>query len=56
MNEKPAVVTESTASREFVHSRVIDAPRERVFRAFTDPAHLARWWGRGSHCAGANSL
>ncbi|HEY0938744.1 MAG TPA: SRPBCC family protein [Steroidobacter sp.] len=45
MNEKPAAKGESTADREFVHSRVIDAPRERVFRAFSDPAHLARWWG-----------
>jgi hypothetical protein len=35
----------STADREFVHSRLIDAPRERVFRAFAEPAHLARWWG-----------
>lgn len=43
MSEKPAA--ESTADREFVTSRVIDAPRERVFRAFSDPAHLARWWG-----------
>jgi uncharacterized protein YndB with AHSA1/START domain len=42
MNEKPA---ESTADREFLHSRRIDAPRERVFRAFSDPAHLTRWWG-----------
>jgi uncharacterized protein YndB with AHSA1/START domain len=33
------------STREFVHSRWIDAPRERVFRAFSDPAHLARWWG-----------
>ncbi|HEX3552719.1 MAG TPA: SRPBCC family protein [Thermoanaerobaculia bacterium] len=43
MNENPA--SESTADREFVHSRLIDAPRERVFKAFADPAHLARWWG-----------
>lgn len=35
----------STAEREFVHSRLIDAPRERVFRAFAEPRHLARWWG-----------
>lgn len=33
------------ADRAFVHSRVIDAPRECVFRAFSDPACLARWWG-----------
>jgi uncharacterized protein YndB with AHSA1/START domain/GNAT superfamily N-acetyltransferase len=36
---------ESTLDREFVTSRVIDAPRERVFKAFSDPARLARWWG-----------
>jgi uncharacterized protein YndB with AHSA1/START domain len=36
---------ESTADRECVHSRLIDAPRERVFRAFSEPHHLARWWG-----------
>ncbi|MGH8785671.1 MAG: SRPBCC family protein [Cupriavidus necator] len=45
MTEKPAADAESTADREFVHSRLIDAPRERVFKAFSDPAHLARWWG-----------
>jgi len=37
--------SEPTADREFVHSRLIDAPQERVFRAFADPVHLARWWG-----------
>ena len=26
-------------------SRVVDAPRRLAFRAFTDPDHLARWWG-----------
>ena len=26
-------------------SRVIAAPRERVFRAFTAPEELVRWWG-----------
>ena len=35
----------SAAEREFVHSRLIDAPREQVFAAFADPARLARWWG-----------
>src|SRR5918998_1608649 len=24
---------------------VIDAPRERVFEAFTEVRHLSRWWG-----------
>jgi uncharacterized protein YndB with AHSA1/START domain len=44
-NEKPATDAEPTADREFVHSRLIDAPRERVFKAFSNPVHLARWWG-----------
>ena len=35
----------SAAGRELVVSRVIDAPRERVFRAWTDPEQVARWWG-----------
>jgi uncharacterized protein YndB with AHSA1/START domain len=26
-------------------TRAFDAPRELVFRAFTDPDHLAAWWG-----------
>lgn len=25
--------------------REFDAPRELVFRAWTDPKHLAQWWG-----------
>lgn len=33
------------ANREFVHSRLIDAPPARVWAAFQDPARLARWWG-----------
>jgi uncharacterized protein YndB with AHSA1/START domain len=31
--------------REVVSTRLIDAPRERVFAAFSDPAQLAKWWG-----------
>jgi uncharacterized protein YndB with AHSA1/START domain len=35
----------STADREIVISRVLDAPRELVWRAWTEPEHLAQWWG-----------
>jgi uncharacterized protein YndB with AHSA1/START domain len=35
------------AEREIRIERVFDAPRERVWRAFTDPALVAQWWGRG---------
>jgi uncharacterized protein YndB with AHSA1/START domain len=31
--------------REFVITREYEAPRELVFTAWTDPRHLARWWG-----------
>jgi len=34
-----------TADREIVISRVIDAPPELVFEAFTEVRHLSRWWG-----------
>lgn len=36
---------ESAAEREIVVSRLIDAPRELVFEAFTEVRHLSRWWG-----------
>ncbi len=30
---------------EFVYSRTLDAPREDVWDAFTQPEHLKHWWG-----------
>src|ERR1700710_1468185 len=33
------------SDREIVISRLIDAPREVVFEAFTEVRHLSRWWG-----------
>ncbi len=34
--------------REIRIERIFDAPRERVWRAFTDPKLIAQWWGRGN--------
>jgi uncharacterized protein YndB with AHSA1/START domain len=31
--------------RSIVGTRVFDAPRELVFSVWTDPKHLAQWWG-----------
>ncbi|HMD55276.1 MAG TPA: SRPBCC domain-containing protein, partial [Phycisphaerae bacterium] len=31
--------------RDFVITRVLSAPRELVFKAWTDPRHMAQWWG-----------
>jgi uncharacterized protein YndB with AHSA1/START domain len=35
----------ATADREIVVSRDLDAPRELVFAAWTDPRHVSNWWG-----------
>ena len=35
----------ATDDRGIVISRVIEAPRQLVFEAFTEVRHLARWWG-----------
>lgn len=43
--ERGARTPSATADREIVISRVIDAPRELVFEAFTEVRHLSRWWG-----------
>src|SRR5262245_54382768 len=32
-------------SRSIIGSRVLDAPRALVFSVWTDPKHLAQWWG-----------
>ncbi|MGI8496784.1 MAG: SRPBCC family protein [Gemmatimonadaceae bacterium] len=34
-----------TMGREFVLTRLFNAPRELVFRAWTDPKQLGKWWG-----------
>lgn len=43
---KPATLdTSSTADREIVLSRVYDAPRELVWKAWAEAEHRAQWWG-----------
>jgi uncharacterized protein YndB with AHSA1/START domain len=37
--------TKDWAGAEFVMTRKFKAPRELVFQAWTDPKHLAQWWG-----------
>lgn len=36
---------EATSNREIVNTRIMHAPREVVFKAWTDPEHLKKWWG-----------
>ena len=44
MGVKSSIDLESDP-RSIIGSRVFDAPRDLVFTAFTDPKHLAQWWG-----------
>ncbi|MGZ8648567.1 MAG: SRPBCC domain-containing protein, partial [Solirubrobacteraceae bacterium] len=38
-------MTEAATARKITITRVFDAPRELVWKAWTEPEHLARWWG-----------
>ena len=42
-----ATVT-TPSDREIRIERIFNAPRERVWRAMTDPVLAAQWWGRGN--------
>ncbi len=44
---RKATVTTPT-DRTIRIERLFDAPRERVWQAFTDPKLVAQWWGRGN--------
>jgi len=35
----------SAAELELVITRILDAPRELVFKAWTEPDRVIRWWG-----------
>ncbi len=39
------ISTIDTSDREIVNARVIDAPRDLVFSAWSDPRHITHWWG-----------
>ena len=38
-------MTANISDREIVSRRVLNFPRELVWKAWTDPRHLANWWG-----------
>ena len=44
----PATVT-TPVEREIHVERIFNAPRDRVFKAMTDPKLVAQWWGRGNN-------
>ncbi|WP_186294099.1 SRPBCC family protein [Bradyrhizobium guangdongense] len=44
-NSANPALSQWSLDREVVLSRVIDAPRDLVFEAWTDPKHLPQWFG-----------
>jgi uncharacterized protein YndB with AHSA1/START domain len=38
-------IISKTPDCEIVSSRIVNAPRDLVFTAWTDPTHLKNWWG-----------
>lgn len=36
---------DTTTSKDFVISRVLDAPRDLVWQCFTQPERMKQWWG-----------
>ncbi|MEO8067248.1 MAG: SRPBCC domain-containing protein [Flavobacteriales bacterium] len=40
-----ATAPATTTDREIEFKRVFNATREMVYKAWTDPTHMARWWG-----------
>jgi uncharacterized protein YndB with AHSA1/START domain len=37
--------TETQSDRNFAIARIFNAPRELVFKAWTEPKHIEQWWG-----------
>lgn len=41
----PTEIITTTPDCEIVSTRIVNAPRELVYRAWTAPEHLKNWWG-----------
>lgn len=44
-NQAAKKIPERETARELVITRVFDAPRSIVFKAWTEPERMKRWWG-----------
>lgn len=47
MAEKKArsVLAKNIKKQELIITRIFDAPRDKVWKAWTDPEHFKKWWG-----------
>ena len=48
MTPSPKAKITTPSDREIHIERIFNAPRERVWKAMTDPKLVAQWWGRGN--------
>lgn len=40
-----SIIKQHINNRHLVITRIFDAPREEVFKAWIDPIQMAKWWG-----------
>ena len=45
MTKNKTVVTAEPGKQDILITREFDAPRELVFKAYTDPRLISQWWG-----------
>lgn len=45
MTNANSVAVSATADREISTLRIFDAPRQLVWKVWTDPRHIEQWWG-----------
>ncbi|UOQ43752.1 SRPBCC domain-containing protein [Halobacillus salinarum] len=43
-NHESGNIITNVGEKDFTLERVFDAPRDLVFKAFTDPEHVSQWW------------
>jgi uncharacterized protein YndB with AHSA1/START domain len=45
MDPRNEAAEATTSDRELVMTRIFDAPRSLVFKAWTEPEHMSKWFG-----------
>ncbi len=45
MSNETLIPLDALGIRELVITRVLNAPRDLVFKVWTEPRHVAQWWG-----------
>jgi uncharacterized protein YndB with AHSA1/START domain len=49
-------IAAEASERTLVITRIFDAPRSLVFKAWTQPEHLARWWGPRGYATSVSEM